>query len=116
MTDKKKPSASKGKQPGKKPTRNHLTTEQRYIHRRIAEQSAHSLAGGRNWHPEEYPALWKLLQAAKQEASSRARLRGRIVFTYEGKPYAVRFTNLDRIKVEDRQTGDLIAQTGPFQF
>lgn len=113
-TTKKKPGTMK--RPGKKPNRNHLTPTQRALHRRIADQSARTIAGGMNWHPEEYPDLWMLVHAAKEEARSRARLRGHIVFIYEGKSYAVRFTNLDRIKVEDRQTGGLIAQTMPFQF
>lgn len=113
-TTKKKPGATK--RPGKKPNRNNLTPTQRALHRRIADQSARTIAGGRNWHPEEYPDLWRLLHAAKEEARSRARLRGRIVFTYEGKSYAILFTNFDRVKVHDRQTDAFIAQTMPFQF
>ena len=113
-TDKKKPGTMK--RPGKKPNQNHLTPTQRALHRRIAAQSAATITGGRNWHPEEYPDLWRLLQAAKLEAQSRNRLKGRITFTYEGKSYAIWFTNFDRVKVHDRQTDTFIAQTMPFQF
>lgn len=113
-TTKKKPGTTK--RPGKKPNRNNLTPKQRALHRRIADQSARTIAKGGFWYPEECPDLWRLLEAAKAEAQSRARLRGRIIFTYEGKSYAIRFTNLDRVKVHDRQTDAFIAQTMPFQF
>jgi len=111
----KKPGALK--QPGKDKThtkRTRITPAQEAIHRRIAAQSAHTQSEKRHWHPEEYPALWKLLQAAKAEARARRRLKGRIVFSYEGRRYAARFSNLDRVIIEDSSTGEFIASTGIF--
>lgn len=111
----KKPGALK--QPGKDKThtkRTRITAAQEDVHRRIAAQSAHTLSQMRHWHPEEYPALWRLIQAAKAEAQARRRLKGRIVFSYEGRRYAARFSNLDRVIVEDGSTGEFIASSGIF--
>lgn len=91
-----------------------ITAAQEEIHRCIAVQSAHTLSQRRHWHPEEYPALWKLLQAAKTEARNRRRLKRRIVFSYEGRSYAARFSNLDRVIVENSSTGEFIASSGIF--
>lgn len=91
-----------------------VTADQREIHRRIEAQSEHSQNPPRLWHPEEYPHLWGLLETAKAEAQRRHKLRGRIVFSHEGKRYAARFTNLDRVIVEDWLTGKFIASSGVF--
>jgi hypothetical protein len=92
-----------------------LTAAQREIHSRIEAQSTHSLSvPPRQWHPEEYPDLWNLVQAAKAAARVRRRIRGRMVFSHESRSYAARFTNLDRIIIEDRQTGRFIASSGFF--
>lgn len=115
----KKPGTTK--RPGKKTENQIIEAKQRRLHRVIAQQSARTIAAcneGRNpfWHPEEYPELWGLLQTAKHEAQSRARLRGYMVFTHAGKKYAARFTNFDRIIVHDHVTDEFIASTGVFQF
>jgi len=115
----KKPGTTK--RPGKKTESQIIAAKQKRLHRQIAQQSARTIAAcneGRNplWHPEEYPELWGLLQAAKREAQSRAMLRGYMVFTHAGKKYAARFTNLDRIIVHDRVTDEFIASTGVFQL
>jgi len=111
----KKPGAirrpGKDKSPAK---RTRITAAQREIHDRIAAQSAHSQAHPRRWHPEEYPDLYRLIESAKAAARSRHRLRGRIVFRHECRSYAARFTNLDRIIVEDQHTGRFIASSGFF--
>src|SRR5512139_1347838 len=93
-----------------------LTAAQRDIHRRIEAQSEHSQNPPRLWHPEEYPHLWALLEAAKAESLRRRQLRGRITFTHEGRRYAARFTNLDRIIVQDWITGRFIASSGVFSL
>lgn len=105
------------RRPGKvkthcKPTR--ITAAQREIHHRIEAQSEHSQNPPRLWRPEEYPELYSLIEAAQAAALSRRRLRGRIVFRHEGRSYAARFTNLDRIIIEDRTTGRLVASSGFF--
>ena len=111
----KKPGTTK--RPGKaKRQRAYLTTSQRAFHRRIAIQSARTTAEGGFWRRSEYPDLWLLVEAAKWETQRRKRLRGRIVFTFEGKRYAIQLTNLDRIKIHDGQTDAFIAQTMPFQL
>jgi hypothetical protein len=105
------------KRPGKVKSRAKpvtLTPRQREIHCRIEAQREHSMNPPRRWHPEEYPHLYALLESAKREARSRQKLKGRIVFTHEGRRYAARFTNLDRIIVEDSQTGRFIASSGYF--
>ena len=91
-----------------------ITAAQLAIHRRIRAQSEHSQNPPRLWHPEEYPHLYALLETAKAEARNRRRLRGRIVFRHEGRCYAARFSNLDRVIVEDRFTGRFIASSGHF--
>ncbi len=111
----KKPGALRRPGKDKTPTkRTRITAEQKEIHRRIAAQSAHTKSQRRHWHPEEYPALWRLVQAAKAEAQARRRLKGRIVFSYEGRRYAARFSNLDRVIVADASTGEFIASSGIF--
>jgi hypothetical protein len=115
----KKPGTTK--RPGKNTASQSIAEKQKRLHRVIAAQSAKTLAAhkeGRNsfWHPGEYPELWGLLQAAKREAQSLARLRGYMVFSHAGKKYAARFTNLDRIIVHDRVTDEFIASTGVFQL
>lgn len=115
QTPNKKPGAAW--QPGKRITRkkrNTLTAEQRQIHRRIEAQSEHSQNPPRQWHPAEYPELYALVQSAIAAAQARRRLRGRIVFNHEGQRYAARFTNLDRIIVEDWITGRFFASSGLF--
>jgi len=102
--------------PSQSKTRGAMTAAQRDIHRRIAAQSEHSQNPPRLWHPEEYPHLWALLEAAKAETFRRRRLRGRIVFNHEGQRYAARFTNLDRIIVQDWMTGRFIASSGAFSL
>ena len=103
--------------PGKpKLKRNHLTPRQRALHLRIAIQSARTTAEGGFWRRSEYPDLWLLVEAAKWETQRRKRLMGRIVFSFEGKGYAIKFTNLDRIKIHDGQTDAFLAQTMPFQL
>lgn len=111
----KKPGAMR--QPGKvKAPRNNtrITAAQREIHRRIEAQSHHSQNPPRCWHPAEYPELYALVESAKAAAWSRRRHRGRIVFRHEGRSYAARFTSLDRIIIEDHQTGRFIASSGFF--
>lgn len=111
----KKPGAMR--RPGKdktRPKRNRITAAQRDIHRRIEAESAHSQNPPRPWYPEQYPALYALVQSARQEALARRRLRGRIVFRHEGRSYAARFTNLDRVIVEDRLTGRYLASSDYF--
>ncbi len=115
MTNNKKPGALR--RPGKVKTprkRTRITAAQRDIHRRIAAQSEHLANAPRPWHPEECPHLFALLESAKAEAWKRRRLRGRIVFRHGGRRYAARFTNLDRIIVEDRQTGRFLASSNFF--
>lgn len=92
-----------------------MTPRQVQIHRRIAEQSAHLIANDSPcWSPHDYPELWRLVQAANAAVLRRRRLTRRVLFAYEGKTYAVRFTSLDRILVEDRRTRDFIASSGFF--
>lgn len=113
-TQNKKPGAMR---PGKVKTRSkHITAAQLAIHRRIQAQSEHSQNPPRRWLPEEYPHLYALLEAAKAEAMNRRRLRGRIVFSHEGRSYAARFSSLDRVIVEDRFTGRFIASSGYFSL
>ncbi len=110
----KKPGAKR--QPGKKNTRqNHsrLTTAQRDIHRQIAAEAEHSQTPPRLWHREEYPNLWQLVESAKAAARSR-RTRGRFKFQHAGKFYSARLSNLDRITIFDRQSGDFLASSGFF--
>lgn len=107
------------KKPGavrKSPAKRHaLTPRQRAIHHKIETQSqATQISGRPYWLPEQYPELYALLDSAKCEARSRRRLKGRIVFRHEGKVYAACFTSLDRIIVEDEQTGRFIASSGFF--
>lgn len=105
------------RRPGKdksRPKRTGITAAQRAIHSQIETESTHSQNPPRLWHPEEYPALYALVQSARKEARSRRRLLGRIVFRHEGKTYAARFTNLDRIIIEDRRTGRFIASSDFF--
>ncbi|MDA8129663.1 MAG: hypothetical protein M0Z73_13335 [Betaproteobacteria bacterium] len=113
--DNKKPDAhcqpSKGKS---RPQRTGISATQRDTHHRIEAQSAHSQNPPRPWYPEEYPDLYRLIESARATAQARRRLRGRIVFHHEGRSYAARFTNLDRIIIEDRQTGRFIASSDFF--
>ena len=91
-----------------------LTAAQREIHRMIATQSEQCQATARPWRPEEYPHLWRLVEAAKAEAQSRQRLPRKIAFNHEGRRYSARFTGFDRIIVEDWITGRFIASSGFF--
>ena len=114
-TTNKKPGAFR--QPGKvktPPKRITMNARQREIHRRIDLQSEHSQNPPRLWHPAEYPELYALVQAAKAAARARRRLKSRIVFSFECRAYAARFTNLDRVIIEDRHTGRFIASSGFF--
>jgi hypothetical protein len=86
----------------------------RAVHDDIERQAAQSIAARQHWQPSDYPALWALVQAATKEAQNRHRLKGRIVFRHHGRKYAARFTNLDRIIVEDRKTGRFLASSGFF--
>lgn len=114
QTPNKKPGAAwqPGKQTRRKP--NTLTAAQREIHRRIEAQSEHSQNPPRPWFPEEYPELFALIESARAAAIARRKLRGRIVFNHAGKRYAARFTNLDRVIVEDWTTGRFYASSGWF--
>lgn len=115
MTNNKKPGAFR--QPGKDkshPKRNAITAAQRAIHRRIEAQSEEAKMNRRNWHPEEYPDLYRLIESAKAAARAKPRLWGKMTFTHEGRRYLARFTILDRIVVEDRRTGRFLASSGFF--
>lgn len=91
-----------------------ITAAQRDIHRRIEAQSEHSKTLRRHWHPDDYPDLWRLIVAAKKSTLARQRLRGRMVFIFERRRYAVRLTSLDRLIIEDHATGRFVASSGFF--
>lgn len=96
--------------------RNTLTAGQREIHCLIETQSEHSQNPPRLWHPEEYPHLYALIESARAAARARRKLRGRITFNHEGQRYAARFTNLDRVIIEDWITGRFIASSAAFSL
>lgn len=91
-----------------------LTTAQREIHRMIEAEIEHSQNPPRLWQPGEYPHLSALIESAKAAAQARRKLRGRITFSHANKRYAARFTNLDRVIVEDWITGRFIASSSVF--
>lgn len=110
--DNKKPGAMK--RPGKDKTHRKHTPRKPTIHQKIAAEAAQLRRQNRPWSSHDFPLLFSLLQSALTDARSRRRLKGRIVFCHEGEYYAARFTSLDRVIVENRETGQPLCSSGFF--
>lgn len=112
LKNNKKPGAMK--RPGKVKTPRKHSPYKRILHQEIAAEAERLNEQSRPWTPSEFPLLYGLLRSAIADARNRRRLRGRIIFCHEGKQYAARFTSLDRIIVENRETGQPLCSSGFF--
>lgn len=84
------------------------------FHAEIRRQAEIASKSGKGWRASDYPHLYSLLRAAIEAARTRTRLKGRILFEFRGRQYAARFTNLDRVIVEERSSGKRLAASGIF--
>ena len=81
------------------------------IHRKIAAEAALHRHFGRPWKPHEFPLLFGLVESALADFRHRRRLKGRMLFWHQGEQYAARLTSLDRLVIEDRQTGEALCSS-----
>lgn len=105
------------KRPGKaKKQRAYFTPRQHALHRRIAEEAAATQKNPGLFLYDDVPELAALLEAALAEIKGRTRMTRRVIFKHEGRTYAAAIIGFDPVQVENRWTGDFIAQTSIFRL
>ena len=87
------------------------------IHDRIIWQATLAkIAPAEHRNRKAFPDLWRLLESAKNAVRKRKNPGGRIVFTFAGKRYAARLTTFERIIVEEYESQQFLAASGPFSL